>query len=78
MIKDFRGPATFTEAENSSRARVIGFFRPRPPRRGGRANTSLSESVGAGLPVKAGINSILRVCSSGWGNNSMFGVVLSK
>ena len=49
-IKVFRGPATFIDAENSSGARVTGFFRLKPPRRGGRANISLSESVVAGFP----------------------------
>ena len=55
-IKVFRGPATLIDAENSSGARVTGFFRPKPPRPWGQSEQiPLSESVGAGFPVKAGM-----------------------
>ena len=36
-----------------------------PPSRVGRARKSRSMSLGGGLPVRAGISSVLMVCSSG-------------
>ncbi len=56
----------------------LGIEIPRPPRRAGSANSSLSLSLGAFWPVRFGINILLIVSSSGLINSSMFGVVLAK
>ena len=46
--------------------RSVGLIRAKPPRRAGRASKSRSESLGEGLPVRAGMKWNLRVSSRGW------------
>ena len=48
-----------------SLVRVVGLIKPRPPRRAGRARSSLSSSVGASRPVRYGRKSRRIVSSSG-------------
>ena len=53
------------EETNSVAVARVGFVRAIPPRRVGRARRSRSKSLGGGLPVRAGINLVLMVCSMG-------------
>ena len=77
MIRSTRGCATFMEAEYSVVERLEGFSRPRPPKRAGRASSSLSRSEGAARPVSEGINLVLSNSSSGCKRWPMLGIVLA-
>ena len=53
------------EAENCRSHCFAGLSRPKPPDLAGRAKTSLSVSLGGGLPVMAGMKSVRRMFSRG-------------
>ena len=60
MIAWVRAAEILTEEEYSSEAEHMGFRAPRPPSQTGRAKSDLSSSLGASLPVQAGIKRVRR------------------
>ena len=73
-----RGAVTFWEEVNSWAAVSIGFVRPRPPRRVGRAKRSLSAVVTQLLPVRAGMKWRLIASSRGCSTSEVSGMVQRK
>ena len=57
---------------------AAGSVRFSPPNHFGSANSCLSESLGASLPVSFGIKWLLIACSRGVRSSPIFGVVLVR
>ena len=64
--------------QNSFVVACVGFVRASPPNRAGSASKLRSISFGGDLPVRAGISSVLMVCSSGSRLGDMFSIVRDR
>ncbi len=77
-IRSTRGSVTCCDDVYCSSANDAGFPIFKPPRRAGRANSLLSRSLGASLPVSLGSKVVLIEFSRGSSSCSISGVVLER
>ena len=75
-IDDTIGVVISTEAWNSWLAVRVGFRIPNPPNLHGKARRSLTSSLGAGIPLRAGMNFDLMTSSNGWSKGPIFSIAL--